>query len=114
MQDASHAYNSLRILSQSSNGYIGQCNCCDHYNFAFNNFIFIFSENGLNGFRSVLDDESQFHTLDKALANGKNVLLPSPIPNFMLSFNAEEMEEIKGLFQETLLAIEIDKIFANK
>lgn len=113
MNDASHSYNSLRILSQSANGYIGQCNCCDHYNFVFGNFIFIFSENGLNGFHSVLYDKSQFHSLDTGLPNGKNVLLPSPIPNFMLSFTEAEMEEIRGLFQETLLALEIDRIFAH-
>ena len=111
MQEDPHAYNSLRILAQSDNGYIGQCNCCDHYNFVFGNFLFIFTEDGLNGFHSVLYDSNQFHSLDKPLPNGKSTLLPSPIPNFMLSFNQGEMEEIKGLFQETLLALEIDQIF---
>ena len=113
MQEDSHSYNSLRILSQSNNGYIGQCNCCDHYNFVFGNFLFIFTEDGLNGFHSVLYDQNQFHSLDAPLPNGKSTLLPSPIPNFMLSFNENEVEEIKGLFQETLLALEIDRIFAS-
>jgi len=114
MQDASHSFNTLRILSQSDNGYIGQCNCCDHYNFLFGNFLFIFTEDGLNGFRSVLYDNTQFHSMETALPNGKNILLLSPIPNFMLSFSEVEIEEIKGLFQETLLALEIDRIFVDK
>lgn len=114
MHDASHAYNTLRVLSQSDNGYIGQCSCCDHYNFVFGNFLFIFTEDGLNGFNSVLYENDLFHSLETALPNGKCVLLPSPIPNFMLSFSKVEMTEIKGLFQETLLALEIERIFTGK
>lgn len=113
MQEDSHAYNALRILSQSDNGYIGQCSCCDHYNFVFGNLLFIFTEEGLNGFHTVLYDKMHFHSLEKPLPNNKTILLPSPIPNFMLSFSEAEMEEIKGLFQETLLVMEIDRIFAN-
>lgn len=113
MQDSSHSYSKLRILSQSPNGYIGQCNCCDHYNFVFGNFLFIFTEDGLNGFHSVLYDQQHIHELDAPLPNGKSILFPSPIPNFMLSFSGEELEEVRGLFQETLLVMEVDKIFAH-
>ena len=114
MHDASHSYSALRILSQSDNGYIGLCSCCGHYNFVFGNFLFVFTEHGLNGFHAVLYDKQHLHSLETSLPNGKTILLPSPIPNFMLSFNESEMEEIKGLFQETLLALEIDRIFALK
>lgn len=113
MHQDSHSYNSLRILSQSENGYIGRCKCCHHYNFAFGNLLFIFTEDGLNGFQSMLYDPNHLHTLESALPNSKSVILPSPIPNFMLSFSDAEVEEIKGLFQETLLALEIDRIFAS-
>jgi hypothetical protein len=113
MEDSSHSYSKLRILSQSENGYIGQCKCCDHYNFAFGNFLFIFTEDGLNGFHSALHDRQHIHALDTPMSNGKNILFPSPIPNFMLSFNVAEMEEVKGLFQESLLVMEVDKIFAQ-
>jgi hypothetical protein len=114
MQEASHSYNSLRILSQTEKGYIGQCNCCDHYNFVFGNFLFIFTEDGLNGFHSMLYEQQQLHHLDSPLPNRKNYLLQSPIPNFMLAFDENEVEEIKNLFQECLLALEIDRIFAQK
>lgn len=114
MDHTSHSYSSLRILSQSKNGYIGQCHCCDQYNFVFGNVLFVFSEEGLNGFHAVLYDKSQFHSMETALPHGRNHLLPSPIPNFMLSFSDQEVEEIKNLFQETLLTLEIDRIFSNK
>jgi hypothetical protein len=114
MQEDSHSYNSLRILSQSENGYIGQCHCCDHYNFVFGNFLFIFTADGLNGFHSVLYEKEHFHVMEPPLPNQKNYLLPSLIPNFMLSFSEGEIEEIKNLFQESLLALEIDRIFAQK
>lgn len=52
--------------------------------------------------------------MEPPLPNQKSYLLPSPIPNFMLSFSDEEIEEIKNLFQESLLAMEIDRIFAQK
>lgn len=114
MQEDSHSYNSLRLLSQSENGYIGQCGCCDHYNFVFGNLLFVFTADGLSGFHSVLYEEDQLHLLDTPLPNKKNYLLQSPIPNFMLTFNGGEIEEIKNLFQESLLALEIDRIFAQK
>lgn len=113
MKDSSHSFSTLRILSQSENGYIGQCNCCDHYNFAFGNLLFIFTEEGLNGFHGMLYEHDQAHTLGSSLPNGRRILFPSPIPNFMLSFNEEEMEEVKVLFQETFLVIEVDKIFSD-
>lgn len=113
MHGSTHEHSSLRILSQSKNGYIGQCSCCGHYNFVFGNVLFMLSEDGLNGFHAVLYDESQFCTIDTALPHGRNHLLPLPIPNLMLSFNDEEVEEMKGLFQEALLALEIDQIFSR-
>lgn len=113
MQDSSHSHSKLRILSQSTNGYIGQCNCCDHYNFVFGNFLFIFTEDGLNGFRSVLYDQQHIYELDAPLRNGKNILFPSPIPNFMLSFSVEELEEVRGLFQETLLVMEVNRVLSH-
>ena len=114
MREESHSHNSLRILSQSDRGYIGQCNCCDHYNFAFDNLLFIFSEDGLRGFQSVLYEEYHFHQLGEPLPNGKTCILPSPIPNFMISFNEEEIEQVKRLFQEALIVLEVDKIFSYK
>lgn len=114
MQNDSHSYNSLRILSHTLKGYIGQCNCCTHFNFAYGNVLFVFTEDGLRGFQSVLHDPYHIHRLGEELPHGKTHLLPSPIPNFMLSFDNEELEEIRGLFQEALLVLEVDKIFADK
>lgn len=114
MEEDSHSYNSLRILSQTENGYIGQCNCCDHFNFVFGSFLFIFTEDGLRGFHSVLYEQQHFHRLEEALPHGKTYLLPSPIPNFMLSFDDNELDQIKILFQEAFLVIEVDKIFSCK
>ncbi len=114
MEDSSHSFSTLRILSQSKSGYIGQCNCCDHYNFAFGNLLFTFTEDGLRGFYGMLHEHSQSHTLDSPLPHGRNVVFPSPIPNFMLSFTEQELEEAKGMFQETFLVREVDKIFLSK
>lgn len=114
MQEDSHSYNSLRILSQTENGYIGQCNCCNHFNFAYGNVLFVFTEDGLRGFQSMLHDGYHVQNLNESLPHGKTHLLPSPIPNFMLTFGREEIEEIGNLFQEALLVLEVDKIFSYK
>lgn len=114
MQQDPHDYNSLRILSQTAKGYIGQCNCCDHYNFVFGNLVFIFTADGLTNFQAMLYGQTHLKLLESPLLNQKRYILPSPIPNFMLSFDEEEIEEIKNLFQETLLTLEIDRIFAQK
>ena len=114
MQEDSHSYNSLRILSHTDKGYIGQCNCCAHFNLAYGNVIFVFTEDGLRGFQTVLYDQYHMQSLGEALPNGKTHLLPSPIPNFMLSFDGTELEEIRTMFQEALLVLEVDKIFSYK
>jgi hypothetical protein len=114
MREESHSNNALRILSHSEKGYIGQCNCCDHFNFAFGNVLFIFTEDGLRGFQSVLYEEHHFHQLAEPLPHGKTHMLPSPIPNFFVSFDSQELEQIKNLFQEALLVLEIDKILSYK
>ncbi|MHA4737566.1 DUF6686 family protein [Dyadobacter sp. MSC1_007] len=114
MQEDSHSYDSLRILSQTEKGYIGQCNCCNNFNFAYGNVLFIFTEDGLRGFQSVLYDGYHIQNLNEPLPHGKSHLLASPIPNFMLSFDNAEMEEIRNLFQEALLVLEVDKIFSYK
>lgn len=114
MQEDSHSYNSLRILSHTGKGYIGQCNCCTHFNFAYGNVLFVFTEDGLRGFQSILYDQYHLHDLGEALPNGKTHLLPSPIPNFMLSFDDTELEEIRTMFQEALMVLEVDKIFSFK
>ncbi|MGV3604524.1 MAG: DUF6686 family protein [Dyadobacter fermentans] len=114
MQEDSHSYNSLRILSHTDKGYIGQCNCCTHFNFAYGNVLFVFTEDGLRGFQTILYDQFHLQRLDQPLPHGKTHLLPSPIPNFMLSFDDIELEEIRTMFQEALLVLEVDKIFSYK
>jgi hypothetical protein len=61
-----------------------------------------------------LYDEFHLQSLGEALPHGKTHLLPSPIPNFMLSFDDCELEEIRTMFQEAFLVLEVDKIFSYK
>ncbi|PWJ59930.1 hypothetical protein CLV98_101105 [Dyadobacter jejuensis] len=110
MIEPSKHSNSLRILGQARQGYIGQCACCDHYNFVYGNALFIFTADGLRGFYNMLSESVQMYQLSEALPNGKDFVLPSPIPNFMLTFNHQEIEEIKDMFQEAFLTLEIDSI----
>lgn len=102
-----HSNIELRILSQTQNGYIGQCPCCDRFNFMFNNLLFVFNLESLQKFGQMLYEEEH---RTPALPNGKSYVFPSPLPNFMLTFRLEELEEIRTLFQETFLSLEIDSI----
>ncbi len=109
----SNPQNSIKILGQSAQGYIGQCDCCDHFNFVYGNVLFIFTLQGLRNFHEVLEDKLDMHHLSEPLPNGKDHLLPSPIPNFMLAFNSHELKDISHIFQETFLAIEIEKLISS-
>lgn len=108
-----HANIELRLLNKTSNGYIGQCPCCDRFNFMFNNLLFIFNLESLRKFGNLLYEEEYITPISPVLPNGKAYLLPSPLPNFMLTFRAEELEEIRTLFQETFLSLEIDSILKS-
>jgi hypothetical protein len=112
-QDNLHSASSLRILSQTKKGYIGKCGCCEHYNFVYGNARFIFTEDGLDGFNQMLNNPDHWHLVDGNLPHHKSYVLPSPIPNFMLSFSDTEIEEMKGLFQEYCISKEVENIFKS-
>ena len=108
-----HPNIALRLLSQTSNGYIGQCPCCDRFNFMFNNLLFIFNQESLQKFGQMLYEEKYLAPIAPALPNGHAHVLPSPLPNFMLTFRTDELEEIRTLFQETFMSLEIDSILKS-
>ncbi|GAB2764764.1 hypothetical protein GCM10027275_02450 [Rhabdobacter roseus] len=113
MANTYHSNTELRLLSQKPNGYIGQCPCCEHYNFVFKNFLFVFNEDSLRGFQEVLYDEKYLCTIEPKLPHGKGYLLPSPLPNFMLVFTEKELEELRNLFQEALLTLEVERLLRS-
>jgi hypothetical protein len=108
-----HSNTELRILSQTANGYIGQCPCCDRFNFSFNNLLFLFNLESLHGFGRILNEDEYVTAVNPPLPNGKRYSIPSPLPNFLLTFRIDELDEIRTLFQETLLVLQINNILKS-
>jgi hypothetical protein len=100
-----------KTLSESSNGYVGYCDCCQRYNVSFNNSLFIFSEGEFKGFIQILQERvgiTPFYT-----THGKEVIVQTPMKNYFLVFTESEVEELLAMMIEASLMAETNQILAN-
>lgn len=99
----------FKILTESENGYIGVCNCCQEFNFAFKTILITFQEDEmLQFFDWVMAGRTEQN--DALLPHGRNRIYSSPYGNLFLAFNDEELDEIATLYSEVLVMIEMRKI----
>lgn len=93
--------NSLKLLVQAPNGYIGRCEGCGYYNVAYKNMLFIFSEAELISFQQVLCEFIGGWCLSYPTSLGKEVGLKTPLPHFYLMFSHKEYEELHTMLEQT-------------
>ncbi len=104
----------FNIIAECSRGYIGQCTCCNEYNFAFNNLLITFSEEHLAWFFDWLLQNRDNPDLYFPLANGQDRIYRSPLDNFFITFNFNELEELEMLYGQVQLVWQARKIVNTK
>ena len=92
--------NSLRLLIQSANGYIGRCTGCGYYNVAYKNTLLIFSETELVSFQQILCEFIGCWCTHYPTRLGKEVGMKTPLPNLYLMFTHKEYEELHQMFEQ--------------
>lgn len=77
---------SFDLLTRTTNGYIGVCQCCQDYNFVYKNVLITFRQDELLRFGEWLES-IRFHddTL-LPLAHGRSRVYTSPMSNLFLAF----------------------------
>ncbi|WP_026998184.1 DUF6686 family protein [Flectobacillus major] len=102
-----HSHDLVSIIERDT-GYIGYCEACQKYNFAYKNALFIFSEDEFRAFRQLLVERIglyEFYT-----SHGKELFLKTPLPNYFILFAENEIEEMLEMITETTLILDARRI----
>jgi hypothetical protein len=103
----------FNILAENEFGYIGQCSCCEEFNFAYKNILVTFSEEHLFHFSDWLIGNQNNPEFLFDLPHGKSRVYRSPVENLFLTFDEGELSQLSQLFTETQLVLEARKIVGN-
>src|SRR5688572_29989506 len=104
-----HKESYFRILAESDNGYIGECECCHEFNFAFKTVLLTFQEEELHQFFAWLISSWHSPECYMPLRHGRNRVFASPHSNLFLTYNDQELDEITHLYNETVILLEAQK-----
>jgi hypothetical protein len=105
---------SLHILSQSENGYVSQCVCCEEFNFTYKNVLLVFDEESMMRFFDWVVSYRYSKDNYQPLPHGRNRIYAGPHNNLFLVYNDEEINEIERLFAEVSVILEARKIVAMR
>lgn len=100
----------LNILATCECGYVGKCNCCEHYNLVFHNQLFIFCEDDLRFFSRNLDYEHTLFDAGNVCCNGRTIAMRTPMNNFYIMFSMDELEILKTMLNDAFVMIEVNKV----
>ena len=103
----------FQVLSECANGYIGVCACCREFNFVYKNLLLAFPEDEMFRFCRWLSESADNPANRLVLRHGRDRVYASPLSNFYLSFNAEELEEIEQMTAEAELLWQARRIARN-
>ncbi|UFH54115.1 DUF6686 family protein [Spirosoma sp. KNUC1025] len=98
----------LKTLSQSPNGYIGYCAGCQSYNLAYNNSLFILTEEEFTCYRDVMVDRTAMRPF--FTTHGKEWLMKTPMRNYFLMLSDDDINQLIQLMDEAMLIQEVDQI----
>lgn len=93
----------FRILAECDDGYLGVCECCREYNFAYKTFLITFQEDEMHRFFDwVLTNRNSPHHY-MPMHHGRNRVFSSPNSNLFLTFSDDELEAVAQLYHETVI-----------
>lgn len=98
----------LRNFVEWSNGYIGQCRCCQTINIAFKNSLFIIQLDQFDDFCQLFRASNYltpFYTTHE-----KEMILHTPMPSYFLLFSHDEIDELVEKLAEASPLIEAHAI----
>ncbi len=108
-----HQKSCFRILTECDNGYIGVCECCQEFNFAYKNILLTFQEEEMCRFLDwvIANRNSRQHYMP--LRHGRNKVFSSPNSNLFIAFHDKELDEIALMYNETKLILEAQKVLLS-
>lgn len=108
-----HENSRFKILSEQVDGYIGVCECCHQFNFAFKTVLLTFNEDDFHRFFEWIITNRYAPQHYAPLHHGRTRMYSSPHSNLFLTYSEEELDSIAQLYQETLLILEAQKLLLS-
>lgn len=95
-------------LAECTNGYVGYCECHDHFNVSFNNSLFIFSHEEYEAFMHLLSERAGLEPF--LTTHGKEMIVQTPMRNYYLVFSQREIQQLLDMMVEAGLMMETNQI----
>lgn len=108
-----HENSRFKILSENNEGYIGVCECCQQYNFAYKTVLLTFPEDDFHRFFDWLITNRFAPQHYAPLHHGRSRMFSSPHSNLYLVYADEELDDITHLYQEASLILEAQKLLLS-
>ena len=110
-----HKKFNFTILAKNENGYIGVCECCREFNFAYKTFLLVFQEDEMHRFFDWIISKRNSVEHQATLHHGRDRIFCSPNSNLFLTFSDEELEEISNLYYQSNLQLQAHMLlFSNR
>jgi hypothetical protein len=108
-----HKKSNFRILTECDHGYIGICDCCREFNFAYKNTLLTFQEDEMCRFFDwvIANRNSPEHYMP--MQHGRSKVFSSPNSNLFLVYHDDELDEILLMYSQTKLMIEAQKVLLS-
>jgi hypothetical protein len=106
----SHENSRFKILSEHIDGYIGVCECCQQFNFAYKTVLLTFPEDDFHRFFDWIIENRYAPQYYAPLQHGRTRMYSSPHSNLFLTYSEEELDAISHLYQESVLILEAQKL----
>jgi len=98
----------FRSFAQNEFGYVGMCEDCRVVNVAFNNSLFCLSLDQFDAFAEMIFDRLAMQPF--CTTHGKELLLPTPMPNYFLLFSEDDLTNLCALLTEAAPVLEAQRI----
>jgi hypothetical protein len=108
-----HENSRFKVLSQEVDGYIGFCECCGQFNFAYKTVLLTFTEDDFHRFFDWLISNRYAPEHYAPLQHGRTRMYASPHSNLFLTYAEEELDAITHLYQQALLILEAQRILSR-
>ena len=105
-----HEESDFQILAECEHGYIGMCTCCREFNLAYKNILLSFPEEDMFRFCSWLSEGRSNPCTQLPMRHGRNKVYATPMNNFYLAFDVEELNDIERLAAEARLILDARRI----
>ena len=105
-----HKKSRFRILAECNNGYIGACDCCLEFNFAYKNILLTFQEDEMRRFFDWIISNRNLPEHYMPTQHGRSKVFSSPNSNLYLVFHDDELNEIIVMYSEIKLMLEAQKV----